>query len=318
MSAADRAGAATRSAPGSPALAELTPEQALKHLRLVFARRPDGLLQGDHTALIPGPGGEPDESRVYAPGVDDVRRMDWNATARTTVPHVRTTLADRELTTWIVLDASASMDFGTRRMEKRDLAVGAAAAVAFLTERPGNRLGAQLVRPDGIQRIEARSGRRHLMRVLRTALERPRVPAGPRSHTLAGAVAALQRAERRRGLVAVVSDFLEPGWEQPLASLARRHQVLAVEVVDPRELELPAVGLLTVVDPESGRRREVPTYSRRLRERYAAAAAEQRAATGRALRSAGAAHLRLRTDGDWVRDIARHAAARRRGPGGTA
>lgn len=312
------AGATPRGVPGSPSLGELTPEQALHHLRLIFTRRPDGLLQGDHTALVPGPGGEPDESRHYAPGVDDVRRMDWNATARTTVPHVRMTLADRELTTWIVLDASASMDFGTGRMEKRDLAVGAAAAVAFLTERAGNRLGAQLVRPDGIRRIPARSGRRHLMRVLRTALERPRVPAGPQAHTLAEGVAALQRTERRRGLVAVVSDFLEPGWEQPLRALARRHQVLAVEVVDPRELELPAVGLLTVVDPESGRRREIPTYSKRVRERYAAAAAEQREAIGRALRAAGAARLRLRTDRDWVRDIARYVAAQRRGAGGAA
>ncbi|MFW6694869.1 DUF58 domain-containing protein [Streptomyces sp. MAR4 CNX-425] len=310
-------------APGSPSLGELTPDQALHHLRLLFTRRPDGLLQGDHSALVPGPGGEPDESRHYTPGVDDVRRMDWNATARTTVPHVRTTLADRELTTWIVLDASASMDFGTGRMEKRDLAVGAAAAVAFLTERAGNRLGALLVRPDGLQRLPARGGRRHLMRVLRTALERPRVPAGPQAHTLAEGVSALRRTERRRGLVAVVSDFLEPGWEAPLRALARRQQVLAVEVVDPRELVLPAVGLLTVVDPESGRRREVPTHSRRVRERYAAAAAGQREEIGRALRTAGAARLRLRTDRDWVRDIARYAAAqraaaRRPGTGGAA
>lgn len=131
---------------GSPTLRELTPEQALKHLELLFTRRPDGILQGDHPGLFPGPGSEPSETRPYVIG-DDVRRMDWNATARTTVPHVRLTLADRELTTWIVLDASASMDFGTARMEKRDLAVGAAASVAFLTERAGNRLGAQITGP---------------------------------------------------------------------------------------------------------------------------------------------------------------------------
>src|SRR5918998_6391922 len=99
----------------TPALGELTPEQALRHLELLFTRHPDGLLQGDHPSLVPGPGDEVAETRPYVIG-DDVRRMDWNATARTTVPHVRLTLADRELTTWLVLDTSASMDFGTARM----------------------------------------------------------------------------------------------------------------------------------------------------------------------------------------------------------
>lgn len=301
---------------GSPTLRELTPEQALKHLELLFTRRPDGILQGDHPGLFPGPGSEPSETRPYVIG-DDVRRMDWNATARTTVPHVRLTLADRELTTWIVLDASASMDFGTARMEKRDLAVGAAASVAFLTERAGNRLGAQITGPGGIVRIPPRTGRHHLLTVLRAALDRPRVTPGTDGTTLADALHSL-RALPARGLVAVVSDFLEVGWEQPLRTVARRHQVLAVETVDPRELELPDVGLLTVVDPETGRRREIPTHSRKLRERYAEAALEQRALIKASIRRAGAAHLRLRTDRDWVRDVVRHVESGRRRAGGGA
>jgi uncharacterized protein (DUF58 family) len=301
---------------GTPSLRELTPEQALKHLELLFTRRPDGLLQGDHSSLMPGPGSEVSETRPYVIG-DDVRRMDWNATARTTVPHVRLTLADRELTTWIVLDASASMDFGTARMEKRDLAVGAAAAVAFLTERAGNRLGAQITGPDGIQRIPPRTGRRHLLTILRAALDRPRVSSGAAEHTLADALRAL-RTLPGQGLVAVVSDFLETGWERPLRTIAHRHQILAVETVDPRELELPSVGLLTVVDPETGRRREIPTHSRRLRERYAEAALEQRALIKASIRRSGAAHLRLRTDRDWVRDVIRHVEEQRRRSGGGA
>ncbi|MFJ4684292.1 DUF58 domain-containing protein [Streptomyces sp. NPDC088789] len=301
---------------GSPTLHELTPEQALKHLELLFTRRPDGLLQGDHTSLVPGPGSEVSETRPYVIG-DDVRRMDWNATARTTVPHVRHTLADRELTTWIVLDASASMDFGTARMEKRDLAVGAAAAVAFLTERAGNRLGAQLTGPDGITRIPPRAGRRHLLALLHAALDRPRVAPGIPEHTLGQTVHALRELPAG-GMVAVISDFLETGWEQPLRVAARRHQVLAVETIDPRELELPSVGLLTVVDPETGRRREIPTHSRRLRDRYAQAALEQRALIRQSIRRSGAAHLRLRTDRDWVRDIARHVETQRRRTGGGA
>ncbi|WP_419993507.1 DUF58 domain-containing protein [Streptomyces boninensis] len=304
--------------PEGPTLGELTPEQALRNLELIFRRRPDGMLQGELPGLTPGPGTEPDETRAYIPGADDVRRMDWSATARTGEPHVRLTLADRELTTWIVLDATASMDFGTARMEKRDLAVGAAAAVAFLTERAGNRLGAQLVRQDGLQRIPALPGRAHLLRVLQTALQRPRGAPGPMPHTLAEALTALRRAERRPGLVAVISDYLDDGWQQPLRALARRHQVLAVEVVDPRELELPAVGLLTVVDPETGRLREVPTYARGLRERYADAALAQRAEIKASIRGAGAAHLRLRTDRDWVRDIVRYVAAQKRRAGGAA
>ncbi|ANS63983.1 DUF58 domain-containing protein [Streptomyces lincolnensis] len=300
----------------TPTLRELTPEQALKHLELLFTRNPDGLLQGDHAALLPGPGSELSETRPYVIG-DDVRRMDWNATARTTVPHVRLTLADRELTTWIVLDASASMDFGTARMEKRDLAVGAAASVAFLTERAGNRLGAQITGPYGIRRIPPRSGRQHLLTILRAALDRPRVAPGAPDAALADALRAL-RVLPGRGLVAVVSDFLETGWEQPLRSVARRHQVLAVETVDPREMELPDVGLLTVVDPETGRRRDIPTHTRKVRERYAEAALEQRALIKRSIHRAGAAHLRLRTDRDWVRDVVRYVDDQRRRAGGGA
>ncbi|WP_199552553.1 DUF58 domain-containing protein [Streptomyces sp. N35] len=299
------------------ALGELTPEQALRHLQLLFTRRVDGMLQGDHRGLNTGPGTEPDRTRVYEPGSDDVRRIDWNATARTTVPHVRLTEAERELTTWIVLDASASMDFGTGRMEKRDLAVGAAAAVAFLTERSGNRIGAHITGPGGILRIPARTGRRHLLSILYAALDRPRVAAGPQLHSLGDTLRTL-RSLRRRALVAVVSDFLEDGWERPLRAVARHHQVLAVETVDPRELELPPVGLLTLVDPETGRRREVSTQARRLRERYAAAALEQRAQIEQAIRAGGAAHLRLRTDRDWVRDVVRHLAEQQRRSGGVA
>ncbi|MEV7885327.1 DUF58 domain-containing protein [Streptomyces sp. NPDC002817] len=315
----------------TPTLRELTPEQALKHLELLFTRHPDGLLQGDHPALAPGPGDELAETRPYVVG-DDVRRMDWNATARTTVPHVRLTLADRELTTWIVLDASASMDFGTARMEKRDLAVGAAAAVAFLTERAGNRLGAIFsgsgpeghpqgprgTGPHGIRRIPPRTGRQHLLTILRAALDRPRVAPGAPADTLADALGVLRALPDRGALVAVVSDFLETGWERPLRTVARRHQVLAIETVDPRELELPAVGLLTVVDPETGRRREVPTYARKFRDRYAEAALEQRALIKRTIHRAGAAHLRLRTDRDWVRDVVKYVEDQRRRAGGGA
>ncbi|HEY8482551.1 MAG TPA: DUF58 domain-containing protein [Spirillospora sp.] len=301
-----------------PSLRDLAPEQALRRLELTITRRLDGLLQGDHLGLLPGPGSEPAEGREYIAG-DDVRTMDWNLTARMTVPHVRDRVADRELETWVLVDATASMDFGTGRLEKRDLAVFAVAAVGFLTERTGNRLGALIVHEDGTGHVPARTGRPHLLGLLRTLLSAPRATVrggrGAGDARFGAAAGLLHRtAGTRRGLAVAVSDFLEPveSWGRPLRLLGTRHQLLAAEVVDPRELTLPDVGMLTLVDPETGRRREIPTARRRLRERYAAAAAAQRREIAAGLRRAGAAHLRLRTDGDWVRDLVRHVLAQRR------
>ncbi|PZF91711.1 DUF58 domain-containing protein [Micromonospora endophytica] len=307
-------------------LGRLAPQRRLRRLELTITRRLDGLLHGQHLGLLPGPGSEPAGSREYRPGEDEVRRMDWSVTARTAVPHVRTVDADRELTTWTLADATPSMDFGTAELEKRELAVAAVAAVGFLTAGAGNRLGAHVLGEAGVRRFPARSGRHHLLNLLRTVLAVPRGRPATDPVSLADAIDGLRRSAGRRGLAVVVSDFLDglpdegvagtgsapPDWERPLRRLAARHQVLAVEVRDPRELELPDVGLITLVDPESGHRREVSTGSRRLRERYAAAAAAQRLAVARALRRAGAAHLPLSTDRDWIADIVRHVHAQRR------
>jgi uncharacterized protein (DUF58 family) len=309
-----------------PRLGQLAPEQALRRLDLTINRRLDGLLQGDYQGLIPGPGSDPAEARLYTIG-DDVRRIDWNVTARTTQTHVRDLIADRELETWLLVDLSPSMEFGTALYEKRDLAIAAAASVGFLAARGGNRIGCRALLPDGTRLVPARPGRQHLLALLRMLLGtrrtttqsagRPADPSGSGTPTeLADALAGLVTTQRRRGLSVVISDFLgvevgTPTWEAPLRRLAARHQVLAVEIVDPRELTLPDVGMLTLVDPETGRRREVRT-SRSVRERYAAGALAQRRATRDALRRAGAGHLRLSTDADWVRDVARYVLQHRR------
>jgi uncharacterized protein (DUF58 family) len=291
-------------------------EQVLRQLELQVTRRLDGLLQGDYQGLLPGPGSEPGESRPYRPG-DDVRRMDWNVTARTTVPHVRDEVADRELETWVVVDGSASLDFGTARCEKRDLAVAAVAAVGFLTARVGNRLGAVVVEPERVRRIRAQTGRTPLYALLHQLVTRPRATEGTGATDLAGGILQLVQPPRRRGLAVVVSDFLAPrGWEAPLRALALRHQVLAVEIVDPRELELPNVGYLTLVDPETGHRLDVPTGKARLRERYVAVAAAERADNASAIRRAGASHLVLRTDRDWIRDVVGFVLSNRQRRGG--
>lgn len=286
-------------------------EQRLRRLELTVTRRLDGLLRGQYAGLLPGAGTEIAGSREYRPGEDEVRRMDWAVTARTALPHVRETIADRELTVWVLVDATPSMDFGTAQVEKRELAVSAVAAVGFLTAGHGNRLGAMVLSPSGLRRFPARTGRAHLLGLLRTLLATPRGAPGP-APSLADALDSLHRALRQRGLVVVVSDFLDDGWEFALRRLALRHQVIAVEVVDPRELTLPNVGVLTVVDPETGRRREVATASRRVRERFASAAAAQKEAVRVSMRRAGAAHLPLRTDRDWVADIVRHVYTQRR------
>ena len=288
-------------------------ESRLRQLEVLVTRKLDGLLQGDHQGLVPGGGSDPADGRAYAVG-DDVRRMDWNLTARSGVPHVRTTIADRELETWLVVDGSASLDFGTAGCEKRDLALAAAATFGFLTVRNGNRIAGSLFGPAGATVIPPRSGREAAMALLHRLEQRGRAAEGEGTATLADALRRVRLTARRRGLVVLISDLLDDSpWERELRALALRHEVVVVDVRDPRESDLPAVGLLTLVDPETGKRVEVQTSDGRLRARFAAAAAEQAQRKARAVRSAGAAHLVLSTDRDWLLDIVRFVATRRRG-----
>jgi uncharacterized protein (DUF58 family) len=288
-------------------------EATLRRLELDVFRRLDGLLQGDHLGLVPAPGSEAGESREYTVG-DDVRRMDWAVTARTTIPHVRDTIADRELETWVVVDRSASLDFGTAQYEKRDLALAMVAAVGFLTSRAGNRVGALVLGNDRTFFVPARAGREAMLALLHRIDAEPRaedarMPAGD----LKDALRRVAKLARRRGLIVVISDFLTSAdWQPALRALAVRHDVLAVEVLDPREMELPPVGLVTLVDTETGRRVEVQTASEKVRTRFAEAAARQRAAIARDIRAAGAEHVVLRTDRDWLLDLARSVVSRKR------
>jgi uncharacterized protein (DUF58 family) len=284
---------------------------ALRTLELTVKRKLDGVLHGDHLGLIPGPGSEPGESREYQPG-DDVRRMDWAVTARTMHPHVRQMIADRELETWLVVDMSASLDFGTAVCEKRDLAVAAAAAITFLNSGGGNRLGALIANGEKTTRVPARSGRQHEQTLLRTIATMPKAPVGVRGD-LAVAIDALRRPERRRGMAVIISDFLGPiNWMRPLRAIAARHEVLGIEVLDPRDVELPDVGDVILQDAETGATREF-TIDTQLRDDFAKAAAAHRADVSRTMRSCGAPMLSLRTDRDWIADIVRFVESRRRG-----
>lgn len=305
-------------------LNRLAPEAALRRLELVVVRRLEGFLQGDHLGMLPGPGTDPNEARPYQPGEDDVRTIDWPVTARTGQTHVRDTMADRELEVWALLDVTPSMNWGTAGITKRDLGIGAVATFGFLSQRMGDRFGGMVMRPDKIRRIPARSGRTALYALLRSMLEEPITPdSSQEGISLTEGINDLARTQRRRGLRLVVSDFLTPGdteldasvepeWERALRRLAVRNQVIAVEVVDRRELEFPDVGDMLIRDPETDFERYVNTADPGVRQRMDTASAAQRERIRVALRRAGVGHIQLRTDGDWVADIARFVLAYRR------
>jgi uncharacterized protein (DUF58 family) len=287
-------------------------EIVLRRLEYVVRNKLDGLLQGGYLGLVPGAGSDPGESRMYVPG-DDVRRMDWPVTARTMTPHVRQTIADRELETWLVVDLSPSLDFGTTQTEKRQLVFAAATAIAHLTVKAGNRIGAIVTTGEETVRIPAMQGIDHARYLMRRLAKTPRASHG-RAGDLRLALEQVRRPPRRRGMVVVISDFLgDPDWERPLRGLGDRHELLGIEILDPRELDLPAAGLVTFVDPETGNQLEVQSSDSKLRLRYAEAARRQREQIASMLRRAGADHLQLRTDSDWLADMVKFVVTRRRG-----
>jgi uncharacterized protein (DUF58 family) len=277
---------------------------AVAALDLAFARRAGGVLPGDHRGTGVGAGTELAQLRPYEPG-DDVRQLDPAASARTLVAHVRQHVPERALTTWIVLDVSASMGFGTATRLKSDVAEGVAVVLARLAVRRGGRVAALACGGPVVRLLPPRGGRRALASVQRLAAEGVAPDGLGDDGGLADGLWRVRRLAREAGLVVVVSDFRAGGWDRALRSLRDRHSVLAVEIGDPRESELPDAGHLVLVDPETGRLVEADTTSARLRERFAAAEAERRDALATTLRRAGAEHVRLSTDGDWLRELAR-------------
>jgi uncharacterized protein (DUF58 family) len=279
------------------------PPALLRALDVSIGRRMQGLLAGDYRSALLGAGTELAQVRPYVPG-DDVRRIDWNVTARTGQTHVRVHLAERILVTWLVLDTSPSMRFGTADRRKADVAEGIAIAVGHVATRRGNRLGVLTFGDAHPRVVPPRQGRLGLLGLLAALREDPddgRVGAT----SLGGALIRAGAAARQRALIVLVSDFRGPlDWRRPLLELAGRHDVVAVEIRDPREQELPNAGELWLVDPETGRQLRVDTRSARLRARFAAAAAEERTGVSRTLASLGVRQAVLSTSGDWLRSLA--------------
>lgn len=290
-----------------------SPSQApVERLRITVLHRLDGLLAGDHAGLFPGHGTERGEARPYVPG-DDPRHIDWAVTARNHEPHVRDMIADHELDVWLVLDTSSSLGFGTGGATKHEVAWSAAGAFALLASTGGNRVGAVRTTPgpgrERPQIIPARSGSNHTGAVLAALRREPR---DGEAGDLAGAIDTVGRMARRRGMVVVLSDFLgSPAWERALRGVSQRHEIIAVEVLDPRENELTDVGLISVIDTETGRRRLVDTSRADVRRDYADLARARRARVATRLKRCGADHLPLSTDRDWVLDFVRFVSSRK-------
>ena len=299
-----------RATPEQPGPGPLPPE-ALRALDLTVGRRLRGLLAGEYRSHEHGDGVELAQLRPYEPG-DDVRQIEWNVTARTGVPHVRVNLAERELVTWLLLDTSPSMHFGTADRRKADVAAGVAIAVGHVGTRRGNRLGVSTFGGDERIELPPRQGRHGLVGML-DVLQQEQQQEGGGATSLGAALRRLAPIARQRGGVVVVSDFRGPlDWRRPLLQLLGRHQVLAVEIRDPREQELPDVGEVWLVDPETGRQVRVDTSSAALRERFADAAREERTAVARVLSALSVPHVVLSTRGEWLRPLAHFLGAKRR------
>jgi uncharacterized protein (DUF58 family) len=292
----------------------LTPERVLRRLEWRVIRLLDGRLQGNYRSLFRGSGLDVAELREYEPG-DDLRSIDWNVTARTDIPHVREYLEDRELSAWLVLDRSPSMGFGPVDRQKHLVLTEVAAIVAQLLARGGNRVGALLF-DAGVERtIPPGHGRNQVLRIIAAVAAAPDPNTRPSGAAtdLAGALTAIGGIARRRSLVVVVSDFhTDPSWARPLGQLARRHDVVPIQISDRREFELPAVGGIYVEDAETGEQIYVDTDDAAFRQRLEAAARQREEELVAAARSAGTDLYTVATDEDLVRALARIAEQRRR------
>ena len=281
-------------------------EQLLRRLEWSVVRRLDGLLQGDYRTLLRGTGMDLADLREYQHH-DDVRHIDWNVTARLQQVHVRVFTEDREMSAWFLLDLSPSMDFGSGEQRKRQVSSEFVAVLARLLTRHGNRVGAILYGSGVDTVIPARGGRQHVLHLLHTLQRRPVAEDGSAGPTRLNEL--LQSAAnlvRRRSTLFVVSDFIsEPGWEKPLGLLAQRHEVVAVRLLDPLELELPDLGLIPIRDVETGEQLLVDTHDKGFRMRFARIAAQREGELRQALARAGVDTLELSTDDNLVNAILR-------------
>jgi uncharacterized protein (DUF58 family) len=288
-----------------------TPERILLRLDWEVIRRLDGLLQGDYRSLFYGYGVDFADLREYQPG-DDIRYIDWNVTARMDTPYVRQYVEDREITAWFLLDLTPSMDFGTVQSLKRSVLVDFVTTIAQLLTRHGNRVGAMFYGNRVERTIPARGGRIQVLRLVNDLLKQPTYTTATTTNLTQLLQAGLHTI-KRRSLVFIISDFIsEPGWEQTLNLLSQRHEVLAIRLWDPREMELPDIGPVIMEDAETGEQLYVDTHDRKFRQRFQEAAQRRQTELEQSFKRAGVDALSLSTEDDLVRAIVRFAKLRRR------
>ena len=287
-----------------------TPERILQRLDWKVIRRLDGILQGDYRSLFYGAGLDLADLREYQ-FEDDIRYIDWNVTARMDSPYVRQYIEDREITAWFLLDLSPSVDFGTVHTLKRNLLIDFVGLMARLLTRHGNRVGAIFYGSKVERVIPARSGRLQVLRLINDLTKQPKLPRSPTTN-LTALLESAYRSINRRSLVFIVSDFFStPGWERPLSMLNQRHEVLAVRLSDPREAELPDIGMIVMEDAETGEQLYIDTHDKKFRDRFQAAAQRREAELNAAFRRGQVDILPLSTEDDMLRSIVRFAMMRK-------
>jgi uncharacterized protein (DUF58 family) len=297
-----------RVAPGAPPRrTDHPPDELIRRLELVITRRLDGLLHGDHRGLVPGHGTEPGEARLYLPG-DDVRRIDWNVTARTGRPFVKRFREERELTVMLLVDVSGSLEFGSAGQLKRELAAEVGATLAFSAIKNNDKVG-MIGFSDRIERyVKPDKGVRHVLRVIRELLT---LRAGGRGTDIAGALDYLNRVLTRRAVVFLVSDFQASGYERSLRVARRRHDLIPVALTDPRDVDLPNVRFMELVDNETGEFVTVDTSSRAFRRMYRERAMRSSEARDAVFRRMKADAVELHTGESFVEPLTKFFRARR-------
>jgi uncharacterized protein (DUF58 family) len=286
------------------------PERLLQRLDWQVIRRLDGLLQGDYRTLFYGYGVDFADLREYQPE-DDVRYIDWNVTARMNTPYVRQYAEDREISAWFLLDLSPSVDFGSVQSLKRTVLIDFVTTLARLLTRHGNRVGAMFYGSRVERTIPARGGRIQVLRLVNELLKQPQLPKAPFTDLTLLLEAGLY-AIKKRSLILIISDFISaPGWERPLKLLSQRHEVLAIRLWDPREVELPDIGPIIMEDAETGEQLYVDTHDTMFRQRFQEAARRREAGLNEAFKRSGVDALSLSTEEDLVRAIVRFATQRR-------
>jgi len=287
----------------------LTPERILQRLDWQVVRRLDGMLQGDYRSLFYGYGVDFADLREYQPG-DDIRYIDWNVTARMDAPYIRQYAEDREIIAWFLLDLSPSVDFGSLQTLKRQVLIDFVATLARLLTRHGNRVGAIFYGSAVEKTIPARGGRIQVLRLINDLLDQPPLVKAPFTD-LSVLIKAGLNSIKKRSLIFVISDFISsPGWDHPLHLLNRRHDVLAIRLWDPREVELPDVGPIILEDAETGEQVFVDTHDRKFRQRFQEAARLREAGLKETFQHAGVDMLSLSTEEDLVRAIVKFAKLR--------